>query len=257
MAIVGDWIKQTVSGTPGTGSITLGVAVGGFIAIGDDTRISDGSLVHYSIEDGSNRERGVGTYSTTGPTLARTTIHAKLESGAYSESPGTGLSLTSGAIVYISVVARSLNFNGALSYNSAAFTMSVNAAWTDITWNSDSYDTLALHDTGSNTARMTVPPGVTRVRLIGNAEMSNINATGVRAIRFYKNGTGVAAGTSEVQIPAVAAVQVLYLSTPVLTVLPGDYFTMQYYQSSGVTTGTIGANATDGSISYFAMEIVE
>ena len=259
MAIFADWIKQTVSGTPGTGAITLGSAVSNYIRLADDTRIANGSLVYYAIEDGTNRERGIGTYSTTGPTLTRTTIHAKLESGTYSESPGTGLTLTSAAIVSCSPVARAFNKHGALVYNSSAFTMAVSGTWTNITWAAESYDTLAFHDTGSNTERLTVPAGVTKVRLIGNAEFSTLNTTGTRGVRFYKNGTGVAAGTSEVLLPAISTANAfsMYIATPPLVVTPGDYFTMQYWQNSGLTNGTLGANATDGSKTYFAIEVLE
>ena len=259
MAIFADWIKQAVTGTPGTGAIALGSAVSGFIRLADDTRVTNNSLVYYTIEDGANRERGIGTYSTTGPTLTRTAIHAKLDTGTYSENPGTGLSLTSAAIVSCSAVARPLNSHGALAYNTAAFTMAVSGTWTDITWSAESYDTLAFHDTGSNTSRMTIPAGVTKIRLFGNAEFSALNTTGTRGIRFYKNGTGVAAGTGEVLLPAISTANPfsLYLGTPPLVVAPGDYFTMQYWQNSGLTNGTLGANALDGSKTYFAVEVVE
>lgn len=259
MAIFADWIKQTVSGTPGTGAISLGSAVSNFIRLADDTRIVNGSLVYYTIEDGVNRERGIGTYSTTGPTLTRTAIHAKIESGTYSENPGTGLTLTSAAIVSCSPVARALNKHGALVYNSSAFTMAVSGTWTNITWSAESYDTAGFHDTGSNTERLTVPAGVTKIRLLGNAEFSALNTTGTRGIRFYKNGTGVAAGTSEVLLPAISTANAfsMYLATPILPVTSGDYFTMQYWQNSTLTNGTLGANATDGSKTYFAIEVLE
>jgi hypothetical protein len=259
MAILADWIKQTVTGTPGTGAITLGSAVSGYIRLADDTRITNGALVYYTIEDGVNRERGIGTYSTTGPTLTRTVIHAKLTAGTYSENPGTGLSLTSAAIVSCSAVANAFNKHGALVYNATAITMTANAVWTDITWSHEAYDTLAFHETGSNTARLKVPAGVTKIRLIGNGEFSAMVAGGSRGLRIVKNGSAPAAGTSQAFFPNVttAGTYTLGVSTPILNVVPDDYFTMQYWQSSGVTTGTLGANGTDGSVTYFAIEVLE
>lgn len=259
MAIFADWIKQTVSGTPGTGVISLGSAVSNFIRLADDTRIVDGSLVYYTIEDGVNRERGIGTYSTTGPTLTRTTIHAKLESGTYSENPGTGLTLTSAAIVSCSPVARALNKHGAFAYNSTAYSLASGTSWVDIPWTAtDLYDTLGFHDTGTNPERMTIPSGsgITKVRLLGNIEFA-ANATGYRRVRIAKNGA-VVAGGGEVNAPSIASAIVgcFHIETPPLVVVPGDYFTLQAMQNSGSALN-IGASGTDGSSAYFAIEVLE
>lgn len=94
-----NWVKQAVSGTPGTGTITLGSAETGFIAFGD--AFTDGSLVSYVIEDGNNREAGIGTYTVSGTTLARTEIRYTLVSGTYDETAPAAITLTSAAIVMI------------------------------------------------------------------------------------------------------------------------------------------------------------
>ena len=62
---------QEVTTTTGTGSITLGGAVSGFQSF---AVVGNGNTCYYTILDGSAWEVGIGTYSTTGPTLARTTI---------------------------------------------------------------------------------------------------------------------------------------------------------------------------------------
>lgn len=94
---------MTVSGTPGTGPITLGSA-----AIGYQTFASGGvanaDTVPYLIEDGVAWEVGVGTYSSTGPTLTRTTVLASSNSGA-------AISVTSSALVMISPSQADLNYN--------------------------------------------------------------------------------------------------------------------------------------------------
>jgi hypothetical protein len=67
--------------TTGTGSVTLlGASLGyqSFAAVGN------GNTTYYTIADlgGANWEVGIGTYSTTGPTLARTTVLASSNAGA-------------------------------------------------------------------------------------------------------------------------------------------------------------------------------
>lgn len=94
--------RMTVSGTPGTGAITLLAAATGyqtFAAAG----VIDANLVSYVIEDGSNWEIGQGTYTATGTTLARTTITA-------SSSGGPAISATSSAQVYLTALA--VDFSG-------------------------------------------------------------------------------------------------------------------------------------------------
>ena len=65
-----DRVQETTT-TTGTGSVTLGGAVPGFQTF---AVVGNGNTCYYTIVDGSAWEVGVGTYSTSGPTLARTTI---------------------------------------------------------------------------------------------------------------------------------------------------------------------------------------
>jgi hypothetical protein len=70
--ILKDRISETTT-TSGTGTITLaGARVGfqGFSAIGD------GNTTYYCITDGAAWEVGLGTYTSTGNTLARTTVYS-------------------------------------------------------------------------------------------------------------------------------------------------------------------------------------
>ena len=97
-------VKMTVSGTPGTGAVTLGSAVAGFADF-VNAGIANGDTLPYVIEDGSNYEIGVGTYSSTGPTLTRTTITQSYNGSTYGT---TAISFTSSAVVFLAPLAADI-----------------------------------------------------------------------------------------------------------------------------------------------------
>jgi hypothetical protein len=80
-----DRVQETTV-TTGTGTITLAGAVTGFQSF---SVIGNGNTTYYTLISGSNWESGVGTYSTTGPTLARTTILASSNAGSAITLSGT------------------------------------------------------------------------------------------------------------------------------------------------------------------------
>lgn len=98
---LGNRVKMTVSGTPGTGTITLGSAVAGYNSFG--SALSTNDTCPYVIEDdGDSWEIGVGTYTSSGTTFARTTVVASSAGGT------TKISATSNAIVYLAPLASDL-----------------------------------------------------------------------------------------------------------------------------------------------------
>ena len=78
--VLADRVQETTA-TTGTGSVTLDGAVLGFQSF---AVIGNGNTTFYTIADqgGANWEVGIGTYSTTGPTLARTTVLASSNGGS-------------------------------------------------------------------------------------------------------------------------------------------------------------------------------
>ena len=68
--VVADRVKETTT-TTGTGTYTLAGAVDGFQTFG---AIGNGNTTYYACSDGTDYEVGIGTYTASGTTLARTTI---------------------------------------------------------------------------------------------------------------------------------------------------------------------------------------
>jgi hypothetical protein len=95
-----DRAKMTVASAPGTGAISLGAAVAGYQTLAA-AGMQNGDTTSYVIEDGSNWEVGLATYSTTGPTLTRTTVYASSNSGA-------AISASSAALVFAAALAEDL-----------------------------------------------------------------------------------------------------------------------------------------------------
>jgi hypothetical protein len=83
--VLADRVQETTT-TTGTGTITLAGAVSGFQSF---AVVGNGNTTYYAITSGTAWEVGVGTYSTTGPTLARTTILASSAGGAAITLAGT------------------------------------------------------------------------------------------------------------------------------------------------------------------------
>ena len=79
--VIKDRVKETTT-TTGTGNIALGGAVSNFVTF--SSILSDGDTTYYAIVDSNNSdfEVGLGTYASSGNTIARTTVLASSNSGS-------------------------------------------------------------------------------------------------------------------------------------------------------------------------------
>jgi len=88
----GDRVQENTS-TSGTGTLTLGGAVTGFQAFSSafPSPVGGSVDVMYTCVDGSgNWEVGIGTYTSSGDTLSRTTVLASSNSGSLVSFTGSG-----------------------------------------------------------------------------------------------------------------------------------------------------------------------
>lgn len=93
-----DRVKMSVTGTPGTGSITLGSAAVKYQSL-TGAGAANGDTVSYLIDDNATWEIGVGTYNSG--VLSRDTVKA-------SSSGGSKISASSAATVFITVLAQDI-----------------------------------------------------------------------------------------------------------------------------------------------------
>jgi hypothetical protein len=93
-------LARVTTATTGTGTMTLGPAVVGYLSFAD-AGVQNGDVVYYAIKDGSNSEIGRGTYASSGATLTRDTVYE-------STSAGSKINLSGTAEVFITPPAEAL-----------------------------------------------------------------------------------------------------------------------------------------------------
>jgi hypothetical protein len=150
--VLADRVRETTT-TTGTGTISLGGPVSGFE--GFSTAIGNANTTYYAIADAATGawEVGLGTYTSSGSTLARTTVLSSSNAGAavnfaagtkdvfvtqpaeralYLNGAGTGVdagaaAFTANGVVYASSTSA-LATGSALTYNGTALTSSASSA---------------------------------------------------------------------------------------------------------------------------------
>ena len=101
--VLKDRLKETTT-TTGTGTYTLAGAGTGFEAF---SQVGNGNTTYYCCTDGTDFEIGIGTYASSGTTLARTTI-------LQSSNSDTAVSWSSGTrTVFCTLPAEKMIFNDA------------------------------------------------------------------------------------------------------------------------------------------------
>jgi hypothetical protein len=93
-------LARMSTATVGTGTITLGSAVPGFLTFAG-AGVSNGDVVSYAVADGANSEIGTGSYTSAGTTLTRTVNR--------STNGNAAISLSGTAQVFITPRAEDLN----------------------------------------------------------------------------------------------------------------------------------------------------
>ena len=151
--VIKDRVKETTA-TTGTGAYTLAGAISGFEAFSE---IGNSNTTYYGCSDGTDFEVGIGTYTLSGTTLARTTILESsstkitaLVNGAVSASTAVTVDNVSGGTLTVGQRVRGTGISGVVTIAtvnsqtsivlSSAVTLADNAALTlgdeKISWSS-------------------------------------------------------------------------------------------------------------------------
>lgn len=185
--VVADRVQETTT-TAGTGTVTLAGAVTGYQSF---ATIGNGNTTYYTITNGANWEVGIGTYSTSGPTLARTTILA-------SSNAGSAITLSGTSIVFCTYPAKRavekdasniLTLDaGTTTTSPLAFVSGTNL--TTATAGATEYDGKVLYFTPQGTQRGIVP-GMQYYRL----NSAYVGANQAAAQAFFNVGVTLSSST--------------------------------------------------------------
>ena len=146
---------------------------------------------------------------------------------------------------------------GCLAYGTSNQSTTSGAELT-VLLDTEAYDTDSVHDTGSNTSRLTVPSGVTKIRLTAQVQFAGNSTGAVRKLRITKNGgAGGIDDNRDTYLPFAnespggnTAVQMVELTTGVIECGATVYFEMKATQNSG---GVLNLLA---DMYWFEMEIL-
>ena len=141
-----------------------------------------------------------------------------------------------------------LPFRGALLRRTTNFSVSTTGTYVAIPWQSAAYDSDGFWDVGQPT-RLTVPGGVTKVRLVGNLEW--LTSPTNQLVEIRKNGSTVLGGGAVIMRgDSGYSNQMRNLTSAVLPVSTGDWFELAVFVGTG---GTLqGLERT-----WLAIEVVE
>ena len=179
--------------------------------------------------------------------------HLQADDGAEILDPGTDGT----DAVFTGSVVGFVVFRGCFVYLKATQTIA-NTTATKIDFSTaqstELYDTTAFHDPDTNSTRITIPAGVSKVRV--NAGIPWIaDATGWRSLNILKNGVVNYPGTgSKVLAASIETEQ--QVTSGVIPVTPGDYFEIEVAQNSGGPLDVRGSS-TSGAAGWFAVEVAE
>lgn len=141
---------------------------------------------------------------------------------------------------------------GALVTKAADQTGANYTSFTYIAWDSENYDTDAIHNNVTNNRRLTVPVGVTKVRLSAAVFVNNITSNIFVNIGIDKNAAAsLYTGQTTVSVQTFNTQARLGATTPVIDVVAGDYFEVGLQTQSDTSVDILK------DVSWFAMEIIQ
>jgi hypothetical protein len=244
--VVYDRVQETTT-TSGTGSVTLLGAVSGFQSF---AVVGNGNTTYYTITDGAAWEVGIGTYSTSGPTLARTTVLSN------SNGNTTPITLSGGlAQVFVTYTAeKSVNLDA--SDNVTPLGTIASGTWQGTTVGVSYGGTGVTASSGANSVVLRDANQNTSINNIFRNTTSTVSAGGTTVLTAASSYTQVLTGTTTqtYQLPDAttlangASFQFNNNSTGLLTIVNNGSGAVATVAAGGATqlflTSTSTANGT-------------
>jgi len=232
--VLADRVQETTA-TTGTGTITLAGAVSGFQSF---AAIGNGNTTYYTITSGSAWEVGIGTYTSSGTTLARTTILS-------SSAAGAAITLAGTSTVFATYPAeRSVNLNtvGSLAIGGTAIST---PAWT--TSGVGLIQAATTYTDNSTAASGTVANAY--INLFDNATYAATN-TGVTVTSLYGTYFSLPAAGTNVTVtnPYAVAAEGLYVVSNGIFLVAGGASNSQISNSQSTGLVIVGSTSGTGTI---------
>ncbi len=222
-------------------------AVGGT----DTVDLADGDQISVTIETDGDVHIVGGVGGGAGTYLALSDTPASF-SGEAGKIPQVNLDETAIEFGDGAAIALKARYRGSVARNAADLTaQDYSGSGGDvITWDTDVIDTDSIHDVGSDTSRMTVPTGVTKIRLHASIRVEAFTTTNDATAQFSKNGSTLI-GTGVYELRETGNSEFIQdMHSEVLIVVAADYFEVNMDTESDT-------DVTVATESRFELEIVE